>query len=103
MPTLVDAQSKTFKAYGNPGLPSVVLISPAGTILRYHEGVFPEGFYSTTNLDTEVRLGGKWVRVEWPEIDADARDIAQAHGGSLTLCNLPGGGLEAVLLLPRRR
>ena len=32
-----------------------------------------------------------------------ARDIAQAHGGSLTLRNLPGGGLEAALLLPRRR
>jgi signal transduction histidine kinase len=30
-----------------------------------------------------------------------ARDIAQAHGGSLTLSNLPGGGLEAALLLPR--
>ena len=32
-----------------------------------------------------------------------ARDIAQAHGGSLTLSNLPGGGLEAALLLPRER
>ena len=32
-----------------------------------------------------------------------ARDIAQAHGGSLTLQNLPGGGLEALLMLPRRR
>ena len=32
-----------------------------------------------------------------------ARDIAQAHGGSLTLANLPGGGLEARLRLPRRR
>ena len=32
-----------------------------------------------------------------------ARDIAQAHGGTLTLQNLPGGGLEALLLLPRRR
>jgi signal transduction histidine kinase len=32
-----------------------------------------------------------------------ARDIAQAHGGSLTLSNLPGGGLEATLRLPRRR
>jgi signal transduction histidine kinase len=32
-----------------------------------------------------------------------ARDVAQAHGGSLTLRNLPGGGLEAALLLPRRR
>lgn len=32
-----------------------------------------------------------------------ARDIAQAHGGSLTLDNLPVGGLEAALRLPRRR
>jgi len=31
-----------------------------------------------------------------------ARDIAQAHGGTLTLANLPGGGLEATLRLPRR-
>ncbi len=32
-----------------------------------------------------------------------ARDIAQAHGGSLRLANVPGGGLEATLRLPRRR
>jgi signal transduction histidine kinase len=32
-----------------------------------------------------------------------ARDIAEAHGGSLTLANLPQGGLEATLTLPRRR
>jgi len=32
-----------------------------------------------------------------------ARDIAQAHGGTLTLQNLPAGGLEATLSLPRRR
>ena len=31
-----------------------------------------------------------------------ARDIAQAHGGTLTLANLPQGGLEARLTLPRR-
>src|SRR5918911_1686104 len=33
------------------------------------DGVFPEGFYSTTNLETAVRLGGRWVQVEWPEMD----------------------------------
>jgi signal transduction histidine kinase len=32
-----------------------------------------------------------------------ARDIAQAHAGTLTLQNMSGGGLEAHLLLPRRR
>lgn len=31
-----------------------------------------------------------------------ARNIAQAHGGALTLHNLADGGLEAVLILPRR-
>jgi signal transduction histidine kinase len=30
-----------------------------------------------------------------------ARDIAQAHGGSVVLTNLAGGGLEAALTLPR--
>lgn len=33
------------------------------------DGVFPEDFYSTTNLETAVRLGGRWVDVEWPEMD----------------------------------
>jgi signal transduction histidine kinase len=32
---------------------------------------------------------------------AIARDIARLHGGELTLRNLPGGGLEAALSLPR--
>lgn len=30
-----------------------------------------------------------------------ARNIAQAHGGNVTLKNRPGGGLEALLVLPR--
>jgi signal transduction histidine kinase len=30
-----------------------------------------------------------------------ARDVAQAHGGTLILQNLPDGGLEALLVLPR--
>jgi signal transduction histidine kinase len=31
-----------------------------------------------------------------------ARDIAQAHGGELRLKNLAGGGLEAIVSIPRR-
>lgn len=42
MPTLFDSNSGMFKAYTSPGLPSMVLISQTGTILRYHEGLFPE-------------------------------------------------------------
>ncbi|MBV8161588.1 MAG: TIGR00300 family protein, partial [Acidimicrobiia bacterium] len=33
------------------------------------DGVLPEGFYSTTNLTTQVRIGGHWVEVEHPEMD----------------------------------
>jgi lysine-ketoglutarate reductase/saccharopine dehydrogenase-like protein (TIGR00300 family) len=33
------------------------------------DGVLPEGFYATTNLPTQVRLGGHWVDVDNPEMD----------------------------------
>jgi lysine-ketoglutarate reductase/saccharopine dehydrogenase-like protein (TIGR00300 family) len=32
-------------------------------------GAFPEGFYSTTNQRTEVRIGGKWIEVQNQEMD----------------------------------
>lgn len=59
------------------------------------ERVF-EPFYrveSSRNRDT----GGTGLGL------AIARDIAQAHGGSLVLRNLPVRGLEAILTLPRAR
>src|SRR5919106_2184918 len=33
------------------------------------EGVLPQGFYSTTNLPTAVKVDGHWVEVENPEMD----------------------------------
>jgi lysine-ketoglutarate reductase/saccharopine dehydrogenase-like protein (TIGR00300 family) len=33
------------------------------------DGVLPAGFYSTTNLPTSVRIAGKWVDVDRPEMD----------------------------------
>jgi len=33
------------------------------------DGVLPAGFYSTTNLPTAVKVGGKWLEVENPEMD----------------------------------
>src|SRR5437868_855543 len=32
-------------------------------------GAFPDGFYSTTNFRTQVRLGGEWIDVEDQEMD----------------------------------
>ena len=37
------------------------------------DGVLPEGFYSTTNLDTLIRLEGTWVEVDYPEMDCVIR------------------------------
>jgi lysine-ketoglutarate reductase/saccharopine dehydrogenase-like protein (TIGR00300 family) len=33
------------------------------------DGSFPAGFYSSTNLETEVRIDGKWTPVYHPEMD----------------------------------
>lgn len=32
-------------------------------------GAFPEGFYSTTNQKTEVRIAGRWIAVQMQEMD----------------------------------
>ena len=33
------------------------------------DGAFPEGFYSTTNQRTEIRIGGSWIEIEDQEMD----------------------------------
>ena len=49
----------------------VNLADPGEAITRPAEtdGVFPDDFYSTTNLETVVRIGKQWVPVEHPEMD----------------------------------
>ncbi len=46
-------------------------VDPGEAVLRTadRDGVFPDDFYSTTNLETVVRLGSTWVPVEQPEMD----------------------------------
>jgi lysine-ketoglutarate reductase/saccharopine dehydrogenase-like protein (TIGR00300 family) len=44
--------------------PGTVTLVPAD-----RDGVFPDGFYSTTNLDTYVRLDDSWLPVANPEMD----------------------------------
>jgi lysine-ketoglutarate reductase/saccharopine dehydrogenase-like protein (TIGR00300 family) len=39
------------------------------TVAADMDGAFPEGFYSTTNYRTQVRLGGEWIDVEDQEMD----------------------------------
>ena len=55
---------------------------PAHTERVGRQGVYPEGFYSTSNLPTEVMLDDRWVPVEKQEMDcaiAIDRDARRAR------------------------
>jgi lysine-ketoglutarate reductase/saccharopine dehydrogenase-like protein (TIGR00300 family) len=39
------------------------------TVAADMDGAFPDGFYSTTNYRTQVRLQGKWIEVQDQEMD----------------------------------
>ena len=86
----------------------VNLVEPGEAALREApaDGVFPEDFYSTTNLETLVRLNGHWVRVENPEMDCgivvlgDGRvrtvPVSDVRGGDRVVCG--AGGVRVVPL-----
>ncbi|MDQ6650806.1 MAG: TIGR00300 family protein [Actinomycetota bacterium] len=68
------------------------------------DGVFPDDFYSTTNLETLVRLGSSWVPVEQPEMDCGllVRDgrvrtvpVSDVRAGDDIVCG--AGGIRVVL------
>jgi lysine-ketoglutarate reductase/saccharopine dehydrogenase-like protein (TIGR00300 family) len=73
------------------------------------DGVFPEGFYSTTNLETAVRLAGQWVRVEWPEMDCGiAVEPAAGRAWTVALSDVKAGeqiviGHDGVRVTPLER
>ncbi|HET7387907.1 MAG TPA: TIGR00300 family protein [Nocardioidaceae bacterium] len=57
------------------------------------DGVLPDFFYSTTNLDTQVRLGGRWVRVENPEMDCGL--IVEEGDAGVRVYTLPMADVKA--------
>ena len=71
------------------------------------DGVFPDDFYSTTNLETVVRLGGSWVPVEHPEMDCGLLvsgsrvrtvPVSDVREGDMVVCGASG---VRVVLPPR--
>jgi lysine-ketoglutarate reductase/saccharopine dehydrogenase-like protein (TIGR00300 family) len=50
-------------------------------------GVFPDGFYSSTNLDCQVRVDGSWVDVANPEMDCGI--VVSRREGSVTARTVP--------------
>ena len=74
-----------------PVAPEDAVVAPAPA-----DGVFPEEFYSTTNLETYVLFDGEWVHVDGPEMDCgcccgppgspapDDNKVVFRHGDQLT-------------------
>jgi lysine-ketoglutarate reductase/saccharopine dehydrogenase-like protein (TIGR00300 family) len=59
------------------------------------DGVFPDGFYSTTNLETQVRLDGHWLRVQNPEMDCGLVVLDGEGDGDLLVRTLPMSDVRA--------
>jgi len=83
-------------------------VDPGEAVLREVErdGVFPDDFYSTTNLETVVRLGTTWVPVEQPEMDCGLLveggrvrtiPVSDVTAGQQVVCG--AGGVKVVLPL----
>jgi lysine-ketoglutarate reductase/saccharopine dehydrogenase-like protein (TIGR00300 family) len=88
-------------------------VDPGEAVVREADGdgVFPEDFYSTTNLETRVRLGGHWVEVEHPEmdcgllVDRDGRvrtvPVSDVRHGDRIVCG--AAGVKVILPPPEPR
>ena len=50
-----------------------VEVAEATVVTADLDGCFPEGFTPTTNMPTQVRLDGRWVDVDRPEMDLGIR------------------------------
>lgn len=61
------------------------------------DGLLPDGFYSTTNLPTQVRLSGHWVDVEGVEMDlVISVDLASGAARMLPMGDVRRGDRIAV-------
>lgn len=57
------------------------------------DGVFPDHFYSTTNLATRVRLEGRWLMVDNPEMDCGL--VVEGEGAGRRIFTLPMADVRA--------
>lgn len=72
-------------------------------------GAFPEGFYSTTNQRTEIRLDGHWIEVDDQEMDCGVVvDIADKQARCIAMTDVAVGmklvvGHHGVRVFPHQR
>jgi lysine-ketoglutarate reductase/saccharopine dehydrogenase-like protein (TIGR00300 family) len=73
------------------------------------DGAFPEHFYATTNLQTQVRLGGRWIDVARTEMDKGiVVDHARTSSWTVPMAKIKKGemvvvGDKGVRVLPQDR
>lgn len=73
------------------------------------DGAFPEGFYSTTNQPTQIRLKGRWIDVQDQEMDCGiVVDVRGLSARCVPMCHVRAGqhvvvGHTGVRVLPLPR
>ncbi len=73
------------------------------------DGAFPDGFYSTTNQDTQVRLKGTWIQVDRQEMDCGiVIDVEHMHAACIPMIEVRAGdqivvGRASARVLPTER
>src|SRR5438094_6093527 len=77
----------------------VARIEDAHVVAADRDGCAPEDFYSTTNHQTFVRIGGKWVAVDKQRMDAaivveqgraSCRKLREVRKGDAVVCGIHG-------------
>ncbi|MGY1822323.1 ornithine cyclodeaminase, nickel-pincer nucleotide-dependent [Geodermatophilus sp. SYSU D00079] len=86
---LVDRIVQRLQTHGaNAVDPGTATLRPAPA-----DGVFPDDFYSTTNLDTFVRLDREWLPVDRAEMDCGL--VVTEQGGRLVVRTVPVSDVRA--------
>ncbi len=57
------------------------------------DGVFPDDFYSTTNLETLIRFDGRWITVQNPEMDCGL--VVTGAGSDTSVRTVPVSDVKA--------
>ena len=82
-------------------------VDDARLLVADRDGSFPTDFYSTTNLETEVRVNGRWIRVERPEMDCGI-EVEDTRARTIPMSEvkkgmrLVGGGLGIRVTPPEK-
>ncbi len=60
-------------------------------------GILPDNFYSTTNLQTDIMIGKRWLTVRNPEMDcAIVVDVKNRRAGTVPMADIRKGDLIVV-------